>query len=124
MYRALLGSAVAKEADRDLISAFCFCHKGGAAGEWRSSANDTVGTNHTFVQVGNVHRSALALTHSGSLAKQLRHHTAHLYPLGGAVTMAPVGTRHVVFVGQVSAEAHGYRFFPGVEVDKAGDLCG
>jgi hypothetical protein len=106
---------------------FCAAHLGrerGAADQRRAAADDAVGPKHTFVEVGYMHRTALAAAQAFFLAEDFEHHPLHVAALGDAVPVTAVGARHVVLVVQVRADAGGYCLLTSVQVHEARDIAG
>ena len=56
-----------------------------------------------LVEVGDVHRAALALAQAIRAAVDLLHHAAHVAALGDAVPVAAMGADDVVRIGQLLA---------------------
>ena len=115
MERALVGGAVAEEADGHPAGAERLGGERRAAGQRDAAADDAVGAEHPFVDVGDVHRAALALADAGRLAHQLGHHAGDVDALGDAVTVAAVGRGDEVVVGQVGADADRDGLLAGVK---------
>ena len=72
--RALVGAAVAGEGDATCVGALDLGRQADAADERRAAADDAVGAEHALVEVGDVHRAALAVADAGLLAVDLGHH--------------------------------------------------
>ena len=60
-----------------------------------AAADDAVRAEDAGVDVGDVHRAALALAVAGRLAEQLGHHQRRVAALGDAVAVAAVGAGDV-----------------------------
>src|SRR5262249_38274009 len=98
---ALVGGAVAHEADRDLAFAAVLGGQGRPARERGPGAQDAVGAHHAPVQIGDVHGTAFALAGPTLLPVDLLHHLCHVHALGDAVAVAPVGAGDTVAVVEV-----------------------
>ncbi|MNY29431.1 hypothetical protein D3C86_1634720 [compost metagenome] len=90
----------------------------------RTTRNNTVGAEHTFAQVGNVLRAALAATGTSGLAEDFRHHAVDITAFCNAVPMATMGGGNIVLVGQVHAHPHCACFLASVQVSVPGDITG
>ena len=121
---ALVGTSVTEEAGGGLARTPDTAREPGAAGQWRTATDDAVGTEHAAIDIGDVHRAALALAATGRFAADLGHHPVDLHALGNAVSVAAVGAGDEVVVVQVGAHPDGDRFFSGVEMNEAGDQAG
>ena len=64
--------------------------------ERRPAADDAVGAEHAAVEIGDVHRSALAAAQPALFGEQLLHHQDRVAALGDAVAVAAMGARDVV----------------------------
>ena len=87
-----------------------------------AAADDAVRAEHALLDVGDVHRAALALADAGLPAHQLGRHAGDVDALGDAVAVAAVGAGDEVRVAEVRAHADRDRLLTGVEVDEARDL--
>ena len=110
-----------KERDRDAAGAERLGGQRRAGGKRQSAADDPVRAEHALVDIGDVHRAALALADAGGLAHQLRDHAVDIDTLGDAMTVAAVRAGDVVAIGEVTADADRDRFLAGVEVDESGN---
>ena len=118
MEGALVGGAVAEEADADLIGASDLDGQTRAAGDALAGADDAVRAQDTQVPVRNVHGAALAFAVAGVAAEELRHHQLHVAALGDDVAVATVGTRDVVIIPQALAHRRSDRFLTQIQVGK------
>src|SRR5690606_4848536 len=91
-----------------------------ATGEGNAAADDAIGAQHALLDIGDVHRAALAFAEAGRLAHQLRHHPVDVHALGDAVPVAPVRGGDVVAVRELGANPYRDGFLTRVEVDKPG----
>ena len=121
---ALVRAAVTGERDADLVGATHLGRQADPADQRRATAHNAVGAQHAGGQVGDVHRSALALAGAGGLAVQLGHHGHHVAALRDGVPMAAVGAGDVVGGGQDVANPGRHRLLAGIQVNKAGHLPG
>ena len=90
----------------------------------RAGADDAVGAEHALVDIGDVHRAALALAQAVLAAPDLLHHPVHVAALGEAMAVAAMGGDDLVALGQMLAHADGDGFLTAIEVREAGDLAG
>ena len=65
-----------------------FGRQGSAADQRRSAADNAIGAHHPLVEIGDVHRAALAFAGTADLAEDLGHHAVDRDTLGDAVAMA------------------------------------
>ena len=119
---ALFRRPVTKEADGHLVSPVGFCRQAGPTGQRRPSADDTVGPQHAFVHIGNMHGATFALANPRGLAEQLSHHAPHVHPFCNTVAMSAMGRGHIVSVREMGTNPDSYGFFPGIEMHKARDF--
>jgi len=119
---ALVGGAVAAEEDADGAVALVLGGEGGAHGDGGAAGDDAVGAEDAEVEVGDVHRAALAVAVAGGAAVKLGEHAAHVAALGDAVAVAAVGAGDGVGRLQLGADAGGDRLLADIEVNGAGDL--
>ena len=84
--------------------------------------DDAVGAQHAQVQVGDVHRAALAVAVARRAAQELGVHALGVAALGDEVAVAAMGAGDVVVLGEEGADAHADRLLAGVEMGDAGDL--
>jgi hypothetical protein len=75
------------------------------------------------VQVGDVHRAALAPAVARRLAEELGVHVAEVAALGDEVAVAAVGAGDLVLGGEVRHHTRRHRLLADVEVEGAGDLA-
>src|SRR5262252_4225292 len=122
--RALVRSAVAGEGDRDVLRSKGLRRQCRAAHQRRTAAHDSVGPQHAAVEIGDVHRTALAAAQAAVPGKQLLHHRLDVAALGDAMAMAAMGAGDVVAVAEVHAHADRRGFLAGVEVNEARDVAG
>ena len=106
MEGALVGGAVAEEADHHVGPLLILQGERRAHGDGDASADDPIGAQHTDGEVGDVHGTALALAVAVLAGHQLRKHPLQVRALGDAVAVAAVSGGDVVMVGQVGAYAH------------------
>ena len=123
-HRALVGGAVAVEADRDAAGAERLGGQRRAAGERRAGADDAVRAEHALRQVGDVHRAALAAAEPVLPPEDLEHHPLGVAALGDAMAVAAVGRGDRVAVVEVHADADAGGFLAGVEMHEAGNVPG
>ena len=122
--RALVGAAVAGEGDRDLVGVPDLGGQADAADQRRAAADDAVGAEHPFRQVGDVHRAALAVAEAVALAVDLGHHALDVAALGDRVAVAAMRAGDVVVGAEVGADAGRDRLLARVEMHEARDLAG
>ena len=123
MEGALVGGAVAEEADADLIGPSELYRQARTAGDALSSSDDAVGAEDALVPVGDVHRAALALAVAGVSAEELRHHEVEVAALGDDVAVAAVGAGDVVIIPQALAHRRGDRLLAQIQMGEAVDLA-
>ncbi|MNG96643.1 hypothetical protein D3C79_557190 [compost metagenome] len=121
---ALVGCPIAEEGYRHVIAALELGRQRRPGHQWCAGADDTVGTEHALLQVGNVHRAAFTTAHAGLLAVDLGHHAVYVHAFGDAVAMAAVGRGNAVAVAQVGHDPGCRGFFAGIQVDEAGNFAG
>ena len=121
---ALVRGAIANEGHGNLARALHLRRQRRAADQRRSAAHDSVGAHHPLVQVGDMHRSALAATDARGPTIDLGHHPGHVHAFRDAMPVAPMGGRNPIGFRQMQHHAHGARLFTSVEMDEALDLTG
>src|SRR5215471_2324632 len=83
--RPRVGCTVAKERDCHATLSFHLCRQS-RAGHYRDAASDNaIGTKHADVEVGDVHRPALALAIAGLPSIELSHHAVQVCALRNAM---------------------------------------
>jgi hypothetical protein len=107
-----------------VTTAIELCRERRAHRDRRSAADDAVGAEHSLIDVGDVHRAALALAKPFAAAPDFLHHAVKVTALGQAMAMAAMGRNDLVGRVQVLANAHGHGFLAAVEVSETGDLAG
>ena len=122
--RALVRAAVAHEGDSDLLRAADLGRQADTADHGRAPADDPVRAEHPAVDVGDVHRPALAAAEPVRAAVDLEHHRLHVAALRDRVSVAAMGAGDVVVVVQVRADAGRDRLLARVEVDESRDVAG
>src|SRR6185436_5042552 len=121
--RSLVRAAVTGEGHGDLVGALDLRGQADAAHERRAAADDPVRPEHALVDVGDVHRAALAAADAGRLAVDLGHHALDVAALRDRVAVAAVRADDVVVGTEVADHAGGDRLLARVQVDEAGDLA-
>ena len=109
MQASLARCAVTEEDGGYLVGAPDLGAERHSGGHGNVGADDAVGAQHPLVDVGDVHRAALALVSAGRLPQELGHHFAQVDALGDAVVVAPVGAQDVVVDAEVRADPRGDR---------------
>ena len=89
----------------------------------RAAADDAVGAEHALVEIGDVHRAALAAAQPGLLGEQLLHHPGRVAALGDAVAVPAMGAGDVVLRPEMRADADRGGLLAGIEMDKAGNAA-
>ena len=95
--RALLGSAVAEEAEDDLALLADLRRPGGAGGVRDSRPDDPRGAEEAVRDVGQVHRAADALAYTVAAPVDLGHHRVHVGAAHDRVAVAAVRREELVF---------------------------
>ncbi len=124
---ALVGGAIAEEADHHAVGAHQLLRQRRADGHRQVAAHDARGAQVAVIHVGDVHRAALALAVAARFAHHLGHHLVVVFLLGlrrfGSlvavgvrVAMPAMGAGDEVVIAQRGDRAHRHRFFAGVEV--------
>ena len=116
---AVWSGTITEKADGYLVFAAKLAAEGRPGGDGQTAANDAVGAQVAEVEIGDVHRTALAAAVAGSLAEELGHHQIQPTAFSDAVAVTAVGGGDVVGVGQGSADASTGGFFADVEVQSA-----
>jgi len=86
-----------------------------------ASTDNAVGPQDAQVEVGDVHRAALALAVAGGLAQQLGHHQLRITAFGQAMAVTAMGAGDIIVAPQGSAGADGHGFLTDVGVGRAPD---
>ena len=120
---ALVRAAIAGERDRDGAASQCLGGQCRADHQRRPAADDAVGAEHAAVEIGDVHRPALAAAQPAFLGEQLLHHQNRVAALGDAVAVPAMGAGDVVLRPEMRAHADGRSLLAGIEVDKPGDAA-
>ena len=127
---ALVGSAVAEEADDDPVGALELLRQRRAHGHGQVAADDAGGAQVAVFRVRDVHRAALALAVAGRLPHDLGHHLVVVFLLGlGAlgvfvavrvgVAVPAVRAGDQIVIAQRGNRADGHGLFTGVQVGRA-----
>ncbi len=124
MERPAIGRPVAEEADRDLIGLALHGAQRGARDQTETARDDAVRAQHPDREVGDVHRSALALADPRGAREQLGDHPAHRRSLGQRVAVAAVGRGDRVVGAQVGAGSRRDGFLTDRKVGETGDVTG
>src|ERR687893_1064612 len=119
---ALVGGALAEEAERRVVLAAPLEGPARAAGYAHAPADYAVGAEHPGPHVGDVHRAALAVAVAGGLAEQLRGHAVHVEAERDGVPVAAVGGGDHVPLLQGGYGPDGDGLLPDVEVRRPVDL--
>jgi hypothetical protein len=77
-----------------------------------------------FVQIGDVHRAALAAADAGILAEHLGHHAVDVTALGDRVAVPAVRRPDVIRGQKILTDADRDGLLPGVEVNEPRDVAG
>jgi len=102
---ALTGCAVAEEHDAHLICPPNLRAEADARGNRDVGADDAVGSQHSLVDVGDVHRSALATVGACGLAQKLGHHLVDVDAFGDAVVVTAMGSQDKVVIAEMGRYA-------------------
>ena len=105
MKNALIGCAIAKKSDSDLVRTTQFCSEGRTGRKRHGGADDAVRAEDIQIHIGNMHGAAEALAIAVFAPKQLRHHTAQICALGNAVAMATMITGDIIALIERSTDA-------------------
>ena len=79
---ALVGCAIAREAHRDRAGVQRLGGQCGADHQGRAAADNAVGAEHPLIEIGDVHRAALAAAEPVLARKELAHHPDNVAALG------------------------------------------
>jgi hypothetical protein len=71
-----------------------------------------------FAEVGDMHRTTLAVAGARRLPVDLGHHFAHIDAFGDAMAVAAMGRRNPVAIGEMQHYPRGAGFFAGIEVNE------
>ena len=123
-HRALVGAAVAEKRHGHALAALELGRQRRPGRQGRAGTDDTVGAEHAFLLVGNVHGAALTTAPPGFLAVDLGHHAEHVHALGDAVAVATVVGGDAIFIVEVGHDPGGAGFLAGIQVDETWDLAG
>ena len=119
MKRAVVGRAVAEEAEDDLPLAPHLAGEPGARADGDVAADDSRRAEVARAHVGDVHRAALALAIAGGLAAELGEHVFQLAAARDAVAVAAVGAGDDVVRPDRRARADRDGLLAGVNVGRA-----
>ena len=120
--RALVGGAVAEDADRDLVAAEVVGGEPHAGGERQVAADDPVAAHEAPLEVEHVHRAAAAVRHAVLAPEQLRHHAVGIGAARERVPVRAVGRDQVVVVAHRAHGADDRRLLADRQVQEAADL--
>src|SRR5205823_553267 len=120
---ALVRAAVTGERDRNGAAPQGLRGERRADDQRRAAADNAVGAEHAAVEIGDVHRAALATAQPALLGEEFLHHQNRVAALGDAVAVAAMGAGDVVLGTKMRADAHSRGLFPGIEMNKAGNVA-
>ena len=123
-HRALVGGAVAVEADADAARLQRLRRQRRAADQRRAGADDAVRAEHALRQVGDVHGAALAAAEPVLAPENLVHHAVDVAALGDAMAVAAMRRGDGVAVVEMHADADARRLLAGIEMHEAGNVAG
>ncbi len=105
----LIQRAVAEKTARHLSSAANLAGIGRAGGDADASADDAVRAQNAEVEIGDVHRAALAVTITRGLAQEFGHHRRRLAAFGEAMPVPAMRAGNVVVAPErgTRADRHG-----------------
>ena len=121
---ALIGCPVAEEYRRYKILSPDLRGKGRAGRHGDGGTNDSGFSQNADREVGEVHRSALALAVAIDPSVKLGHRPIHVTALGERVAVRAVVASYVIGVSEGGANAHGHGFFTNVWVCGASEFSG
>jgi hypothetical protein len=113
--------AVAEERHRHAIEAAHAGRERRPGRDGDAGPDDPVGAEDAEVEIGHVHRAALAAAVARSPAVQLGEEPAQIGPLGQQMTVPAVRRGHVVVGAKDGAGADCGRLLADVRMDEAGD---
>ena len=122
--RALLRGAVAEEREHDLALAADLRGVGGAGRVRDALRDDARGAEEAALDVGQVHRAAVALAEPGLAAVDLGHHRLRVGAEHERVAVAAVGREHLVVGLERRERADDRGLRPVGEVGVAADHAG
>ena len=89
--RTLVGRTITTKCNTNLLGAQRFCRQCRADNQWRTGTDNRIGSEHALVEVGDVHRTAFALTQATGTTVDLFHHANHVTAFRDAVAVSAVG---------------------------------
>src|SRR5690625_4424662 len=110
---------VAEEAGDDPVLPPQLDSMGGTGGDGNVGGDHAVGAQHADLEVGDMHRAALAATRSTLPAEELTHHRQGIRALGQGVAVAAVVRQQKIVLPQLGADPHGHRLLTDRGVDGA-----
>ena len=122
--RALVGRAVAEEAQRHPVVALQLRAERGAGRDRQARADDAGLAEAADAEVGQVHGAAQPGVDAGGLAHELGEQAVRAGALADRVPVRPVVAHHVVVVAQRHARPDDRRLLAHRGVQRAGDLAG
>ena len=123
MELSLVDSAVAEEADHDLVAAAVLDGQREPHGDGQVTAHDGVSPHEALLHVEQVHGSALAAAGARDLAHQLGHHGIRGHAPGQRVAVVAVVGDDIVVLAEVGERPNRDGFLTYVEVEEASDLA-
>ena len=113
---ALIAGTIAEETHDHLIGTAHIGGIGSASGQADATTDNAVSAQDAQIEIGNVHRAALALAIAGGLAQQFGHHQSRVAALSQAMPMAAMRAGDVVVPAQGRTRADSHRFLSSVGV--------
>ena len=120
---AAINGAVAEEAGDDVLLAAKRQALRRTDRDQDARAHDAVGAEHADIEIGNVHRAALAPAGAGLASEELGHHRRGRGSLGQRMAMSPMIAGDEVASAEIGADPGGNRFLADREMDRAFDLA-
>ena len=116
---ALVARAIAGKGDCDMALAINLAGNACAHCDRCASADDTVCAQHALVDIGDVHRSALAARNAGLAARQFGHHKFGVDTAQQHMAMVAVPGDDAVLIGQRCLDTGRDGFLTDIEVAEA-----
>ena len=85
-----VGCTISKEANDDFSSVLHLLTEGCTDSDSYTTTNDTIGTEVTSIQVGDVHRTTFSFTGSSVFSKDFSHHSVKVNPLSNSLPVSTV----------------------------------
>ena len=123
MEDAFVGSAIAKDANADLLAFLHLQRQPYPNRLWNAPADNAICAEVVGLKISDVHRAAAAVVVAGVFAQEFRHHQVDIRALGDEMSVPAMMINQIVLGTNCQANPCRHRLLPGRKVHRPMDFA-